>query len=129
MSSRRPIPSPAVVVAFVPPGAVVTWSNTGVFVRIWDYDVPDESMAAFRVAYGAQGAWAELFRRAPGFLGTELYRDGNRSDRFLTIDRWRNEQNWRSFQAAFGSAYEALDARLDGLAVAERALFEGTSEL
>ena len=117
------------VVAFVPPGAVVTWSNTGVFVRIWDYDVPDESMAAFRVAYGAQGAWAELFRRAPGFLGTELYRDGNRGDRFLTIDRWRNEQNWRSFQAAFGSAYEALDARLDGLAVAERALFEGTSEL
>lgn len=99
------------------------------FVRIWDYDVPDESMAAFRVAYGAQGAWAELFRRAPGFLGTELYRDGNRGDRFLTIDRWRNEQNWRSFQAAFGSAYEALDARLDGLAVAERALFEGTSEL
>lgn len=99
------------------------------FVRIWDYDVPDESMAAFRVAYGAQGAWAELFRRAPGFLGTELYRDGNRGDRFLTIDRWRNEQNWRSFQAAFRSAYEALDARLDGLAVAERSLFEGTSEI
>jgi heme-degrading monooxygenase HmoA len=111
------------------PDAVVAWSNTGVFVRVWDYDVPDESMAAFRVAYGAQGAWAELFRRAPGFLGIELYRDGNRGDRFLTIDRWRNEQNWRSFQAAFGSAYEALDARLDGLAVAERALFEGTSEL
>lgn len=98
------------------------------FVRIWDYDVPDEFMAAFRAAYGARGAWAELFRRAPGFLGTELYRDGNRGDRFLTIDRWRSEQHWRSFQAAFGSAYEALDARLDGLAMAERSLFEGTSE-
>jgi heme-degrading monooxygenase HmoA len=67
--------------------------------------------------------------KPPGFLGTELYRDGNRGDRFLTIDRWRSEQHWRSFQAAFGSAYEALDARLDGFAVAERSLFEGTSEL
>jgi quinol monooxygenase YgiN len=56
-----------------------------------------------------------------------LYRDTARADRFLTIDRWQDEQAWRSFLNAFGPAYEFLDAQLDGLAAAERSLFEGSS--
>jgi hypothetical protein len=52
-------------------------------------------------------------------LGTELYRDSARADRFLTIDRWQDEQDWRSFLSAFGSAYESLDAQLEGLAATE----------
>jgi quinol monooxygenase YgiN len=59
-------------------------------------------------------------------LGTELYRDSARADRFLTIDRWRDEEDWRSFLHVFGPAYECLDAQLEGLAVAERSLFEGS---
>jgi len=55
-----------------------------------------------------------------------LYRDAVRADRFLTIDRWRNEEDWQSFLHAFGAAYESLDAQLEGLA-AERSLFEGSS--
>jgi heme-degrading monooxygenase HmoA len=103
------------------------WSNAGVFVRVWEYEVPGDRAAAFTTAYAADGAWGELFGRAAGFLGTELYRDAIRADRFLTIDRWRNEEDWRSFLHAFGPAYESLDAQLEGLAVAERSLFEGSS--
>ena len=103
------------------------WSNAGVFVRVWEYEVPGDRVAAFITAYAADGPWGELFGQAAGFLGTELYRDAARADRFLTIDRWRNEADWRSFLHAFGPAYESLDARLDGLAVAERSLFEGSS--
>ena len=89
--------------------------------------MPDDRTEAFTAAYAADGAWVELFGRAAGFLGTELYRDAARADRFLTIDRWRDEQDWRSFRNAFGPAYESLDAQLEGLAVAERSLFEGSS--
>jgi heme-degrading monooxygenase HmoA len=103
------------------------WSNTRVFVRVWEYEVPGDRAAAFTTAYAADGAWGELFGRAAGFLGTELYRDAVRSDRFLTIDRWQNEEDWQSFLHAFGAAYESLDARLEGLAAAERSLFEGSS--
>ena len=60
-------------------------------------------------------------------MGTELYRDAARADRFLTIDRWQDERDWQSFLNAFSSAYEALDAQLEGLAAAERSLFEGSS--
>ena len=103
------------------------WSNAGVFVRVWEYEVPGDRVAAFTVAYAADGAWGELFSRAAGFLGTELYRDAVRGDRFLTIDRWQNEDDWQSFLQAFGAAYESLDAQLEGLAVAEQSLFEGSS--
>lgn len=72
------------------------------FVRVWEYEVPGDRAAAFTTAYAADGAWGELFGRAAGFLGTELYRDAARADRFLTIDRWQNEEDWQSFLHAFG---------------------------
>ena len=97
------------------------------FVRVWEYEVTSDRAAAFTAAYAAEGAWAELFARADGFLGTELYRDAARADRFLTIDRWRNEEDWRSFLQAFATAYDALDAQLEGLAATEQSLFEGSS--
>jgi heme-degrading monooxygenase HmoA len=74
-----------------------------VFVRVWEYEVPGDRAAAFTTAYAADGAWGELFGRAAGFLGTELYRDAGRADRFLTIDRWQNEEDWQSFLHAFGA--------------------------
>ena len=103
------------------------WSNADVFVRVWEYEVPGDRAEAFTAAYAADGAWGELFGRATGFLGTELFRDAARAERFLTIDCWRDEQDWRSFLHAFGPAYESLDARFEGLAVAEQSLFEGSS--
>jgi hypothetical protein len=39
----------------------------------------------------------------------------------------QDEQGWRSFRNAFSSAYESLDAQLEGLAATERSLFEGSS--
>ena len=90
--------------------------------------MPGDRVVAFTTAYAAQGTWGELFGRAAGFLGTELYCDAGRPDRFLTIDRWQNEEDWRSFLHAFGAAYESLDAQLEGLTVAERSLFEGSSQ-
>jgi heme-degrading monooxygenase HmoA len=98
-----------------------------VFVRVWEYQVPDDRTEAFTTAYAADGVWGELFGRAAGFVGTELYRDADRPGRFLTIDRWQDERDWRAFLDAFGPAYESLDAQLEGLADAERSLFEGSS--
>ena len=89
--------------------------------------MPGDRLAAFTTAYAADGVWGELFGRAAGFLGTELYCDAVRAGRFLTIDRWQSEEDWRSFLYAFGPAYESLDAQMEGLAVAERSLFEGSS--
>ena len=110
-----------------PRARVALWSNACVFVRVWEYEVRGDRAAAFAAAYGPDGAWGQLFGRAAGFAGTELYRDAGRGDRYLTIDRWQDERDWRSFLRAFSSEYESLDVRLEGLAVAERPLFEGSA--
>lgn len=108
-------------------GRVGMWSNAGVFVRVWEFEVPGDHTAAFVEAYAADGAWAELSGKAARFSGTGLYRDTARVSRFLTIDRWQDERDWRSFLNAFGRAYEVLDAQLERLANGGRSLFEGSS--
>ena len=64
------------------------WSNGGVFVRVWEYEVPDDQAVVFTVANAPDGAWGQLFGRAAGFLGTELYRD-RRGDRSRALDAHR----------------------------------------
>ena len=97
------------------------------FVRVWEYEVHGDRAGAFAEAYAADGPLSELFSRADGYVGTELYRDSARPVRYLTIDRWRDEQAWQAFLSAYRPDYEALDAQLEGLAAAERPLFEGSS--
>jgi hypothetical protein len=35
------------------------WSNAGVFVRVWAYEVPGDREAAFTAAYAADGPWGD----------------------------------------------------------------------
>jgi hypothetical protein len=101
------------------------WSNGRVFVRIWEYEVPEAHLDPFITAYAADGAWAELFGRSRGHVGTELYRDRASGGRFVTIDRWVDEKRWKSFLDEFQLAYQTFDNQLEGLASSERPLFEG----
>lgn len=97
----------------------------GVYLRVWEYEVPADHVGPFIAAYGAEGDWARLFGRAEGYLGTGLFRDVERGGRFLTVDRWADEAAWRSFLDTSREAYEALDRRLEGIAATERPLLDG----
>lgn len=97
------------------------------YLRIWEYDVTADHADDFIVAYGAEGDWAQLFRRGRGYLGTELFRDTDDDARFVTIDRWTDEEAWRAFLDERGETYAALDARLVHLAASQRSLLEGTA--
>jgi heme-degrading monooxygenase HmoA len=92
------------------------------YIAIWEFTVPPEQTAAFVAAYGPAGLWAELFRRAPGFRGTELYRDRESPQLFVTLDFWLNEDAFRHFRSAFSAEYEALDRRCESLTASERRL-------
>jgi len=63
------------------------WSNGRVLVRIREYEVPEAQLDPFITAYAADGAWAELFGRSPGSIGTELYRDRLSGGRFVPCRR------------------------------------------
>lgn len=91
----------------------------GMHLIVWEFSVPSEHRLAFEQAYGPDGAWALLFKTAPGYLGTELLRDEQVAGRYLTIDRWRTPEDFAAFKSRSGAAYESLDRRLEGLTARE----------
>ena len=91
---------------------------------LWEYTVAPDQEAEFLAHYAPDGTWADLFRRAPGYLGTELYRDREQPDRFLTLDHWRDEAAFRAFRSHFAAEFEALDRRCSRLTIRESSLGE-----
>ena len=85
------------------------------FVVVWQFEVAEENIAAFEAAYGADGEWAQLFRSSPSYLGTELLRDAYIPGAYLTIDRWKSEEEFRAFRKDHDSEYEKLDRACDAL--------------
>ena len=88
-------------------------------VILWRFRVAPEHRAAFEAAYAADGDWARLFAQAPGFLGTELLHACDAPGTYVTVDRWDDATSHAAFLTAFGDAYHALDARMEGLTLAE----------
>lgn len=89
------------------------------FVVVWRFDIAEEKMAAFEAAYGPDGAWAQLFRTSPKYLGTELLRDAYVLGGYLTIDRWESEEDFRAFRKEHDREYEKLDRECDALTAQE----------
>jgi heme-degrading monooxygenase HmoA len=85
------------------------------FVVVWKFEIGEEKMAGFEAAYGPEGAWANLFRNSPDYLGTELLHDAYDRASYLTIDRWTSEEAFRAFRKEHDSEYEVLDRKCDAL--------------
>ena len=85
------------------------------FATIWRYEVDPERVESFERAYGSSGAWATLFTRGTGYLGTELLLEVGRKGHYLTIDRWSSREDYDRFLSEHRDAYEALDMANDDL--------------
>jgi len=89
------------------------------FVVVWQFEIAEEKTAAFEAAYGPDGEWAQLFRTSPQYQGTELLRDAYVPGRYLTIDRWASEDDFRAFRRDHDKEYETLDRACDALTAKE----------
>ena len=85
------------------------------FVVVWQFEIVEEKVSAFEAAYGPEGAWAQLFRTSPHYLGTELLRDAYIPGGYVTIDRWVSEGDFRAFRKDHDDEYEILDRACDAL--------------
>jgi len=92
------------------------------FLAIWEFYPHPGQEAAFARAYGPDGIWVQLFKKAEGYIGTDLIRDLNHSRRFLTLDYWRSRAAYDRFRAQHVSEYEAIDQQCEGLNEKEAAL-------
>jgi heme-degrading monooxygenase HmoA len=87
---------------------------------IWEFVVREEHIQDFISACGSDGDWAKLFRRADGYLGTELLRSSRDPDVFLTIDRWESASCFEVFQERFGAEYKKMDTRFESYTSSEK---------
>jgi heme-degrading monooxygenase HmoA len=95
---------------------------------IWEFRVEPARREEFEQCYGPAGPWATLFRRADGYIDTELLRDTADASRYVTIDTWQSEDAYRSFRARFSQEYHALDRSCERLTSSEASLGEFLSE-
>lgn len=94
------------------------------FVSLWEFAVKATRQAEFERLYGPDGGWAQLFRLAPGYVGTELLNDRASPLRYVTIDHWASIDHWRKFRQQFAEQYESLDRECEGLTTQEAPLGE-----
>ena len=79
------------------------------FAYVWQYTIRGDRLPEFLAAYRPDGEWTKLFSRDPNYIGTELFRDSDRPDRYMTVDYWTS----RSARDAFREAYSRLDEKCE----------------
>jgi heme-degrading monooxygenase HmoA len=87
---------------------------------IWEFTVREQYIQEFTSACGSNGAWASLFRRAEGYLGTQLLHSSDEPNIFLTVDRWESASCFESFQERFAAEYKKLDTQFAPYTASEK---------
>ena len=70
---------------------------------VFSYETHDAG--EFERVYGTDGDWAEFFRPARGYIGTELLTDAEVPGRYLVIDRWESGDAYNAFVAEHREEY------------------------
>jgi quinol monooxygenase YgiN len=89
---------------------------------VWEFDAQPERADEFDQVYGADGQWADFFRRSPEYLGTQLYRNTQNPLRFIAVDQWRSRASYETFRKNNAADYATLDAWCRQLLTHERML-------
>jgi heme-degrading monooxygenase HmoA len=92
------------------------------YAYMWEFRVPPDLQSEFERSYGPGGAWAQLFGRSEGYIETLLLRDRSVADRYVTVDRWRDEEAFQAFRSSFSRQYEQLDRECERFTVSEHLL-------
>jgi heme-degrading monooxygenase HmoA len=89
------------------------------FVIVWEFRVHLIKRRAFERSYGSEGDWAKFFRTGRGYLGTELLRDWQQPDRYITLDYWKSRRHYETFKKQNRKTYQLIDERCEALTTRE----------
>jgi heme-degrading monooxygenase HmoA len=92
------------------------------FLVLWEYDVKPGFESRFERVYGADGDWAQLFRRDPHYRETRLLREFSRPNAYVTLDLWDSREPYENFRQQNREAYLALDRSCEALTLREKHL-------
>lgn len=89
------------------------------FVVVWEFRIKSRKRRAFERAYGPDGEWSKFFRKGKGYIATELIRDSQQPDRYITLDYWKSRKHYEIFKKQNRKLYEIIDARCEALTAEE----------
>jgi heme-degrading monooxygenase HmoA len=89
------------------------------YVIVWAFRVTAGREADFARIYGADGAWAALFAKGEGYLGTELLHDAEDPRCYLSLDRWTSPGAFEAFRQQWADEYASLDQACEALTESE----------
>jgi heme-degrading monooxygenase HmoA len=92
------------------------------YVIVWEFRAAANKEAEFIEKYGPDGIWARFFRKGQGYVKTELVRDVADRLRFLTLDYWASEEEFKRFREQNHAEYERLDKECKRLTETESCL-------
>jgi len=90
------------------------------FVVIWEFQVRPGMEERFERAYGADGVWAQFFRKDEAYIGTELIRDLKAERSYLTLDFWTSQEAYEAFRTLHAAEYRTIDAECERMTEGER---------
>ena len=90
------------------------------YVVVWEFQVRPRMRKSFEKAYGARGAWVNLFRRDPAYIRTEMMHDTRDPSRYLTVDFWKSEAAYEAFRKKRKEDYQRIDDFCEQITEAER---------
>ena len=85
------------------------------YILLWGYQVKTENQSEFEKTYSPNGAWADLFNKGTGYLGTKLIHSDEFPEQYVTLDRWASSEDYEAFLSQWKDEYEKLDAHCEGL--------------
>lgn len=97
-------------------------AQAGEYVIVWEFQVRQATYQEFVEKYGPEGAWARFFRGSAGYIRTELVTDVAVDFRYLTLDYWQSEEEFRRFREQNMAEYDQLDKEFEGLTESETRL-------
>lgn len=77
-------------------------------------------LSKFEKIYGPEGDWVQLFKKAKGYIATDLHQDISNANRFITIDSWNTKEDRDDFRKKYSKEFELLDKHCDGFTVREK---------
>ncbi|RPI73550.1 MAG: hypothetical protein EHM47_05920 [Ignavibacteriales bacterium] len=96
------------------------------FITIWQYKINPERKDEFENLYGQSGEWITLFKKYKGYLKTELLKDLNNENTFLTLDYWDSKESFKYFKKNSVKEYSGIDKKGEDLTLSEKHIGEFT---
>ncbi len=94
------------------------------YMYMWEYHVNPNHINDFEKAYGPTGDWVQLFKKAEGYIETELHKDINNEGRYITVDYWQSKEFCMNFRDKFKNEFNEIDERCEAYTIKEISLGE-----